>query len=223
MCLYGSDIWKWFVMLRKFYYSKTLVIIILWENENWNLAINSTMCFQIKPNYETYILLSICCLCFGFGLTRVLTSLRMLPEAWELCDCDAMLIWSQSFVLNHGNVSDMLYELFWCIDCYCFPVFSCETEVKCMTFLTKPFLSPRSVIFGFLSSHFDRTKVLLCSLWYHVMTYLSYPFWVFDQYFWDTFQLLVENWWVIVIYLWFFLVTCIGLRWYYMIIWFMIS
>ena len=46
--------------------------------------------FKIKPNYET-TMLPVCCLCFGFRLTRVLISLGCLPEAWEFCIFDIMM------------------------------------------------------------------------------------------------------------------------------------
>ena len=131
----------------------------------------------------------------------------------------------------------MLYDL-WIIDCYCFLVSLCGAEVYVYEISDLTIFSHWSVIFDFLSSHFERIEVfwMIFSWWSHVVTCLTWSFWsLWSMLCWDIFWLLVENrwilwfiiWclsvargelmWILWIIFWCFPVTCIGLRWF---IWF---
>ena len=51
-------------------------------------------------------------------------------------------------------------------------------------------------------------KCLNCSWWCHIVTCLTWPFWSLRSIlFWDTFWLLVENWWILWFILGYFLIA----------------
>ena len=160
-----------------------------------------------------------------FGVCPSLTSLGHLPEAWGFCVCEVMMIWFRSFILNYGNVSGMFYDVSWSIDCYCFPVFSCETEVKGVWVFDQLYLDCFPVTFIGLRClvWFILSDVMLWHIWLNhfeslinIICMLSSCSWRIDGY--CDLSLMLSSCSqridvIIVDYLWCFPVTCLGLRW----------
>ena len=84
---------------------------------------------------------------WGFGGCFSVDQFRLLPEAWGLCDCDDMMIYSRSFKPNHGDVISMFYDMIVFTVCYCFPVSMCEVEVYVFELPDLTIFESRSVIF----------------------------------------------------------------------------
>lgn len=64
-----------------------------------------------------------------------------------------------------------------------------------------------------LSSHLDGTKVFALFLMVSCCDMFDLTIWVVDQYYWDNFQLLVENWWILWFIIWCLLVARRELLW----------
>ena len=105
------------------------------------------------------------------------------------------MIWFWSFILNHGNVSSMLYDLCWSIDCYCFPVFSYEAKVyalflvmSCYDIFDLTILSLRSIFLGcFPVTRRQLMWLLWIIFWCFPVTFIGMGeiLWFFDLYFYE--------------------------------------
>ena len=124
--------------------------------------------WKLKPYIEQYIIIQIklCdfdvfwyCLCIGvFGDDLVLTSPRLLSEAWEFMH--VMIWWFGLDLLKPTMV--MWFCIWWDVFtiCYCFPVFLCEAEVYVHEIPDLTILGHRSVIFDCFQSLWEDWDVL---------------------------------------------------------------
>ena len=115
-----------------------------------------------------------------------------------------MLCWFDLDIFNPTMVMCLVWSMI-CVDLLIVIAFqcSCVTLRWMYDLLDLTIFSLRSLIFGLLSSHFYRTEVFV---WFVLGDVILWHIWLnhFESsisYFWDAFQVLVENWCVIVNYL----------------------
>ena len=168
-----------------------------------------------KPKHETYTLYLYVVCVWGLGLTRLLTNLGCYQRLGGYAF--VMSCWYFDLDLFNPTIVMCLICSIMCVDLLIFIAFqcSCVTLRWMYDLLDLTSLSPRSIIFEFLSSQFDRTEVFVCL--FLVMSCCD----MFDLTIMSLWLVLFLGWfpvarrelmWILWIIFWCFPVACIGLR-----------